>query len=134
MTQHTTILRTLRYGKGYAGKMGTKCWAARITGTDSTYGLQREFLEPVRIERKHYNRARTMVDFSYELEVDNLYELSEAGERWFVGVWPHKESGEVVIGRISDERVQAWVMALDAGQTPLEARQSSKAATAEKGS
>src|SRR5690606_1425031 len=84
-----TVIRTLRYGKGYSGRLGNRCWAARITGTDNTYGLAREFLEPVSVEREHFNRPRTIVHFSYELEVDGLYELSEEGERWFVGVWPH---------------------------------------------
>lgn len=121
-----TIIRTLRYGKGYSGKLGNKCWAARITGTDSTYGLAREFLEPVSVEREHFNRSRTMINFSYELEVDGLYELCESGERWFVGVWPHKDTGEPVCGRISDERAHAWALALDEGKTDREARLASK--------
>src|SRR5690606_18622834 len=70
-----TVIRTLRYGKGYSGRLGNRCWAARITGTDNTYGLAREFLEPVSVEREHFNRPRTIVHFSYELEVDGLYEL-----------------------------------------------------------
>lgn len=126
MTETTTMIRTLRYGKGYRGKLGNKCWAAEITGSDNTYGLKRTFLEPVKVEREHHNRPRTMVHFSYELEVDGLYELSAEGDRWFVGVWPHKDTGEVVAGRLSDERVKAWVAALDEGKSNREARLASK--------
>lgn len=122
----TTMTLTLRYGKGYSGKLSNKCWAARITGSDKTYGLAREFLEPVEVKREHFNRARTIIEFSYELEVDCLYELSEGGERWFVGCWTHKDTGEVVTGRVSDARVKAWVAALDEGKTNREARLASK--------
>lgn len=121
-----TKTRTLRYGKGYAGKLGHRCWAARITGTDNRFGLKREFLEPASVKREHFNRSRTIVRFSYELELDGLYELSEEGERRFVGVWPHKDTGEPVSGRISDERAYAWAKALDEGKTDREARKASK--------
>lgn len=121
----TTMTRTLRYGNGYAGKAGNKCWAARITGTDPNYGLQREFLEPAKVEREHFNRARTMIDFSYELEVDGLYELSEDGERWIVMCYAAKD-GEIKTSKISDARLKAWVAALDDGKTEREARLASK--------
>jgi len=121
-----TTTRTLRYGKGYTGRLGNRCWAARITGTDNTYGLAREFLEPTSVEREHFNRSRTIVHFSYELELDGLYELSEGGERWFVGIWPHKDTGKPVCGRISDERAYAWARALDEGKSDREARKASK--------
>jgi len=125
-TARTTTTRTLRYGKGYSGKLGNRCWAARITGTDDHFGFAREFLEPARVEREHFNRSRTIVHFSYELELDGLYELSEEGERWFVGVWPHKDSGEPVCGRVSAERARAWARALDEGKSGREARLASK--------
>ena len=120
-----TTIRTLRYGKGYSGRRANKCWAARITGSDRAYGLAREFLEPVKVEREHFNRPRTVIKFSYELEVDCLYELSEEGDRWFVGCWKNK-TGEVVTGRVSDARLKAWVAALDEGKTNREARLASK--------
>lgn len=121
----TTMTRTLRYGQGYSGKRGDKCWAARITGTDSTYGLQRDFLEPVNVEREHCNRFRTMIDFSYELDIDGLYELSENGERWFVMCYATK-TGEIKTTQISDARLKVWVAALDAGKTDRDARLGSK--------
>ena len=120
----TTATETLRYGKGYTGRLGNKCWIAEITGSDDTYGLSRSFLDPVKVEREHFNRRRTLVHFSYELALDGLYELSAEGERWFVGALPRK--GEVVTRRLSDERVEAWVAALDAGSTHREARLASK--------
>lgn len=122
----TTMTRKLRYGKGYTGKAGNKCWVARITGTDNTFGLQRDFLEPTKVEREHFNRARTMIDFSYELEVDSLYELSEDGDRWFVACFADKNTGEAKTSKISDARLKAWVAALDEGKTDREARLASK--------
>jgi hypothetical protein len=125
-TRLRTMTRTLRYGKGYTGKSGNKCWVARITGTDKTYGLQRDFLEPTEIKREHFNRARTMIDFSYELTVDGLYELSEDGERWFEMCFAAKDGGEIKTSKISDARLKAWVVALDEGKTDREARLASK--------
>ncbi|MCU0918738.1 MAG: hypothetical protein MUF16_00120 [Burkholderiaceae bacterium] len=121
----TTMTRTLRYGKGYTGKMGNKCWIARITGTDKVFALSREFLEPTSVEREHFNRARTMIDFSYELEVNGLYELSAEGERWFAMCFTTAE-GEIKTAKVSDARVRAWAEALDAGKTDNEARLASK--------
>lgn len=122
----TTMIRTLKYGKGYSGRMGNKCWAARISGSDDTYGLAREFLEPSKVEREHFNRARTMVSFSYELELDGLYELSEGGDRWFAGIYTSKDTGEIRSMMLSDARVKAWVEALDKGMSDNEARFASK--------
>jgi hypothetical protein len=106
--------------------MGNKCWAARISGSDDTYGLAREFLEPSKVEREHFNRARTMVSFSYELELDGLYELSEGGDRWFAGIYTSKDTGEIRSMMLSDARVKAWVEALDKGMSDNEARFASK--------
>lgn len=122
----TTMIRTLRYGKGYSGKLGNKCWIARITGSDSHYGLSRDFLEPVSVEREHFNRARTIVEFSYELEVDGLYELSAEGDRWFAMCFADKDTGELKTSQVSDARVKAWIAALDDGKTNREARLASK--------
>lgn len=121
----TTKTRTLRYGKGYTGKTGNRPYVARILGADNHYGLSREFLEPVKVEREHFNRARTMIDMTYELEADGLYELSEEGERWIVMCYATVE-GEIKTGRVSDARLKAWVAALDDGHTDREARLASK--------
>ena len=72
--------RTLRYGKGYSGNSGNRCWIAAIHGTDKQYGLNRTFLDPDKVDREHFNRPRTMVDFTWELDA-GLYEASESGER-----------------------------------------------------
>lgn len=123
----TTMTKTLRYGKGYAGALSNKCWVAEITGSSSTYGLQRVFLEPTKVEREHFNRPRTLIYFSYELAANRLYELSAEGDRWFAATW-QEESGEVVSGYVSDERAKVWAAALDEGKTNIEARQASKEA------
>lgn len=121
----TTMTRTLRYGKGYTGKIGNKCWIARITGTDKAYALAREFLEPTSVEREHFNRPRTMIDFTFDLEVNGLYELSAEGERWFAMCYRCTD-GEIKTAKVSDARVKAWAEALDAGKTDNEARLASK--------
>ncbi len=120
----TTIERTLRYGMGYAGKMGTKCYVARILGSDTQYGLRREFLEPDKVEREHFNRARTMVNFTWQLEA-GLYELSEGGERWIVLVRPSKAAGLKAV-RPTDERAKAMIALMDGGASFDEAREATK--------
>jgi hypothetical protein len=121
----TTMTLTLRYGKGYLGALGNRCWVAEITGSDKTYGLQRTFLKPTSVEREHFHRPRTIINFSYELVVDRLYEISAEGDRWFEMCYPTAE-GEIKTARVSDDRVKAWVAALDAGKTNREARLASK--------
>lgn len=125
MDTMTTMTRTLRYGKGYSGKLGNKCWIAEITGSDNSYGLARTFLDPVKVEREHFNRPRTIIEFSYELAVDGLYELSAEGDRWFAMCYATAE-GEIKTCKVSDARVKAWVAALDDGKTNREARLASK--------
>lgn len=122
----TTMTRTLRFGKGYSGKLGNKCWIAEITGSDNTYGLSRTFLDADRVEREHFNRPRTIINFSYALAVDRLYELSAEGDRWYAMCYADKTTGEIKSSGISDARVKAWVAALDAGKTNREARIASK--------
>lgn len=122
---NTTMTRTLRYGKGYTGKLGSKCWVARITGTDQAYGLAREFLEPVAVEREHFSRPRTMVNLSFNLEVNGLYELSAEGDRWFAACVRTADGG-VKATKVSEARVRTWAEALDAGLSDNDARLASK--------
>lgn len=118
----------LRYGKGYAGKLGNKCWVAEITGSSPQYGLQREFVEPSKVEREHFNRARTMIDFHYDLGA-GLYEYSESGDRGFFAVWI--KSGEYVHTRLAEDRVKAMVSLMDGGMSAEEARLATKPAKQE---
>lgn len=115
---------TLEYGMGYAGRLGNKPWIARITGSDAQYGLRREFLEADRVEKEHIGRQRTVVRLSYSLS-EGLYEVSERGERRYMMVFP-AQSGATRCSGLSAERMQAWVAALDEGETQAEARQASK--------
>lgn len=128
MDTQTTMLRTLRYGQGYAGKRGCRPYCAKITGTDMRYGLTREFAESVSAVREHYNRSRTMIDITYELYLDGLYELSEEGERWIVMCYPDKTTGAPRVAKVSDERLRRWLAALDAGMSDRDARIASKEA------
>lgn len=115
--------KTLKYGKGYAGKLANKCWIARITGTDKKYVLSREFLDADNIEREHFNRARTIIDFTWHLDV-GLYEASEQGDRWFFVVWV--KQGEHVAFTADDERVKSMVKLMDDGMSAEEARIATK--------
>lgn len=118
--------RTLRYGKGYTGKMSIKCWIATITGSDNTYALARSFLEPAKVEREHFNRARTMIDFSYTLDV-GLYEQSEGGEREFFAVWLRASDSKYCWTRIDDARLKAMIALMDGGMSADDARRATKA-------
>jgi hypothetical protein len=124
--EETTTTCTLDYGRGYTGKLGNKCWAARICGSNPTYKLEREFLEPELVEKDHFNRHRTIIHFTYRLKVDGLYELSEGGNRWFVAVYPHRETGEIEYSTVSENRAKTWAELLDKGATDNEARTQSK--------
>lgn len=121
----TTMIRTLRYGKGYSGKLANKCWVARIGGSSKEFGLTREFLEPVKVERASFTNPRTIVIFSFELEQDQLYELRAEGERWIVMCYEAVD-GSLKTAKLSDARIKAWVAALDGGMTGGEARVASK--------
>lgn len=111
--------KTLRYGKGYSGKMSHKCWVASITGTDKQYGLVRDFIEPTKVEREHFNRSRTMIDFTWDLD-DGLYEMSEGGDRWFLIVC-HKDGKQIKFVP-TEERVKAMVALMDQGKSFEDAR------------
>ena len=126
MTTLTKTLR-LRYGKGYSGKMGNKCWIARITGSSKEYGFRRQFLEADNVEREHFNRSRTMINLSYQLD-DGLYEISEAGERWIILVWGGSDQQEPKIFRPTHDRIAAIVALLDEGMEFDAARRQTKPA------
>lgn len=122
-----TLTKTLRYGKGYSGQKGNKCWIARITGSSKQYGLRREFIEADKVEREHFNRPRTMIDCSYELD-DGLYEISEAGERWIILVWGGSDQQEPKLFRPTPDRIAAIVALLDEGMEFDAARRQTKPA------
>lgn len=117
--------KTLTYGKGYTGKAGNKCWIAKITGTDKQYGLSRSFIEPDSVEREHFNRPRTMITFTYELE-HGLYECSSHGDRWFWIVCEGQGDGAVAAFKPSDERVKAMAELMDHGMDFNAARRATK--------
>jgi len=119
------FIRTLKYGKGYSGRLGNKCWVASITGTDQQYGLAREFLEPDSVEREHFNRPRTIINFRWQLGV-GLYECSEGGDRSFFVV--NVKDGEHKAFRPGDERVKAMAMLMDGGMSAEDARKATQAA------
>lgn len=118
--------KTLRYGRGYAGKMGNKCWIARITGSDKKFGLAREFVEPASVEREHFNRPRTMIDFRYHLDA-GLYEYSEGGDRAFLVVW-RNAAGAWKMFRPTEDRIKQMLALMDGGMTAEEARVATKEA------
>lgn len=86
---------TLRHGQGYRGKLGNKCYVAWITGTDPQYGLARVFIDATRVVREHYNRPRTMVNYTYDIEPGRLYEIAEEGVRRYHDGERYLTDGEV---------------------------------------
>jgi len=117
----TTI--TLTYGKGYSGKMGNKAWVAEITGSDNKYGLARTFAEADSVEREHFNRARTMINLTWELG-PGLYEISEHGERSYKLVWMDGE--ECKRCSVDESRVKDIVRLMDEGWEYDQARRLSR--------
>ena len=117
------VKMTLRYGKGYSGRMGNRCWIAAITGTSTQYGLARHFIDPDSVEREHFNRTRTMIDFTFRIPA-GLYERSEGGEREFFMVW--EKAGKLVWRRIDEARVRAIVTRMDNGEDFATARESTR--------
>lgn len=112
-TMTTTVTVTSRQGIGYTGQLGAKAYVARITGSDRTYGLAREFFDADKVERDHFGRARYIRTYSWKL-TEGLYERAAEGERWYVIVWRTRD-GEMRIGRITDDRLDAMVRRMDAG-------------------
>ncbi len=108
---------TMEYGKGYRGKASNRCWVARILGTDRQYGLRREFIEPTKVEREHFNRPRTKIHFTYDLG-PGLYELSQYGDRFFRLCW----SGGAKWKKVEEDRVKAIVALMDDGAEFEDAR------------
>lgn len=116
---------TLSYGVGgYRGAAANKCWIAAILGSDEKFGMRREFIEAVKIEREHYNRPRTMITHTYELPV-GLYESSSHGEREIFLVYP-RSSGEFAACIPSDARINAMLLLMDGGMSVDDARKQTK--------
>ena len=111
--------RTLKYGKGYSGKLGNKCWVASITGSDEQYGLALEFIKPDSVEREHFNRSRTIINYVWLLDV-GLYTYSEQGARNFFVV--NVVNGKYTAFCPDDERVKAMVALMDGGLSAEDAR------------
>jgi hypothetical protein len=114
----------VKQGKGYLGKLGRRCWVARILGADPQYGLRREFIEPAHVGREHFNRVRSIVNFTYNLD-PGLYEISEAGERRIVVVWRAKDGTDKSFCP-SDERVNKMLALMDGGMSADDARRATK--------
>lgn len=117
---------TVRWGRGYRGALGNRPWVARICGTDPRYGLERKFLEPEFVRRERFDRERTIVEFSYRLAPDTLYEVSEAGDRRFI--LTAAEDGGLTVKEIDTQSAHAFALALATGKPAAEARQAALSA------
>lgn len=118
---------TVRWGRGYRGALGNKPWVARICGTDPRYGLERKFLEPESVRRERFDRERTIVEFSYRLAPDTLYEVSEAGDRRFI-LAAAEDGGGLTVKEIDTQSAKAFALALATGKPAAEARQAALSA------
>jgi hypothetical protein len=120
------ITKKLRWGKGYSGKSGNRCWVAEITGTQGS-GLAHTFLDATEVKKEHFNRPRTIIHFTYELP-PGLYELSEDGDRWFNLVWD--AGGTCKFSTPPRDRAVAIAKLMDGGSSFEEARLATKPAPA----
>jgi len=116
---------SITQGIGYTGKMGNRAWIAEITGTDSQYGLSREFIDADDIERDHFGRRRYIRTYHYELG-PGLYEVCEHGDRWFRIVWADGSKWAV----IAADRAEAIAKMMDGGAEYEAARRATKAEVA----
>ena len=124
-TNETSTLQ-LKYGKGYAGKYGNKCWVASITGTSETKRLERDFLEADKAEQRALQSTPHDGHPDLEPALEGLYERSEAGDRTYFFVY--RNAGDLTRCTISDEeRVIAMAKLMDDGQTFEAARLATKA-------
>jgi hypothetical protein len=110
----------LSWGRGYSGKMGNKCWVAKIKGIDEEYKFDRTFLDADRVEKEHFGRQRTIINFYYNLE-DGLYEQSEKGEKILFIVWDNEKWKD-----IEEERAMKIAKLLDEGKGFEESRLATK--------
>ncbi len=121
----TTYTTTIQMSKGYTGKTAAyaKGYIARITGTDSTYGLRREFLSGKSDSNDQYRKAKCTWNDVYELE-PGLYELSEGGQQylWIVSI----KDGAAVKITASPERARKMAELMDAGETYDAARKATR--------
>lgn len=120
----TTI--TLTQGIGYRGQQGERCYIARITGTSDRYGLERDFVDPARVERDSFSRARYTRSYHYDLPV-GLYEISEHGERRYLIVWA-KRDGTIARFNPEADRVEAMARLMADGMDVEAARIATKPA------
>jgi len=111
---------TLTQGIGYAGKRGQRAYVAAITGTDPTYDLGRDFLDPSTVERDHFGRSRYTRTYTYDL-APGVYEVSEHGERWHIAIWTAPGS-ETKRTTLTADRVQQIARLMDDGLTAEAAR------------
>jgi hypothetical protein len=125
----TTWRLTLRYGMGYSGLRGMRCWVARLTGMSRQYGMARDFIEAAAVKREHYNRARTMMDFGFDL-VPGLYEVSEYGDRRYIMVGIRR-NGSLGHWHPDEARVVAILLLMDGGTGFEDARRATIPANVE---
>jgi hypothetical protein len=114
---------TIERSQGYTGKTAKneKGYVARITGTDGTYGLHREFCDSEKsTDNARFRRSRATWTDRYLVDT-GIYEWSEGGEVGYAWVWIAKSGDHAAVAFPAD-RVAAMAAHMDAGMTTDEAR------------
>ena len=119
---------TVSRGIGYSGKSSGKAYVARITGTSNQYGLDRTFLDADTVTRDHWGRTRYTRTMEYDITECGLYEIQEAGDRYYRAIW--ERDGEIAATTISEERLDRMMALVSAGSTIEEARLATRPAKA----
>jgi hypothetical protein len=115
----------MKRGVNYAGKLGEKCWVARIVGTSpGRFHFDREFIDPDTRERNKYNSSRYLETLTWHLDV-GMYERACQGERAFFTVWI--KEGEHVWMNIPVERAEKIAALMSSGASAEDARLATRA-------
>jgi len=122
-----TITLKITKSVGYSGKGGRKSYIAKITGSDDTYILRREFVGTEAVDRADMFKRRRKGKGSWveAAAVEcGLYERQNCGERSHYVVW--MKDGKAVSSVITEDRAIEMALKMDEGLTCEEARLATK--------
>ncbi len=113
-----TIKKLLKLSARRASNPG-KCWVARITGGDPTYGLARSFIDAADTSDRH------SIAKSWELS-EGCYEVCVFGARTYRIAKMAKDGSRMLWLDADKARVEKYARSLDAGMSEIEACEASK--------
>ena len=118
-----TITLKVTKSVGYSGKGGRKSYIARITGSDDTYILRREFVATEATDRAAMFKIRRKGKGSWTEAAAvecGLYERQDRGDRTYHIVWADNE--QIAQQEIAGDQAVDMAVRMDEGATCEEAR------------